>query len=226
MGIEWYDMIARKNGGYKNTAVFSIEGTSAEQIFEERLRKELFQSQSVLDAGCGHGEFTLKMSKYSRSIVGFDNSIEMIKIAQAILKESNASNVNFVYATTKTDLPFSDRQFDLIYNRRGPTSILKHSRILRSGGTVFGIHSGALEMVKERLHGNGFINIEIEEFNNATCYFPDEMEFAKFISGIPGNPDYTKPELKDELNKLIRENVVNGKLGMKEYRYIWKANKM
>lgn len=53
MGIEWYDMIARKNGGYKNTAVFSIEGTSAEQIFEERLRKELSQSQSVLDADAG-----------------------------------------------------------------------------------------------------------------------------------------------------------------------------
>ena len=202
MGIEWYDMIAKKNGGYKNTAVFSIEGTSAEQIFEERLIEQLSKSHSVLDAGCGHGEFTLKISKHARSIVGFDNCIEMINIAKSILKESNVSNLDFVYATTKTELPFSNGQFDLIYNRRGPTSILKHSRILRPGGTVFGIHSRALELVMERLQSNGFINIEIEQFNNATYYFPNEMGFAKFISGTPGNPDYTKSDLRDELNKL------------------------
>jgi len=225
MGIEWYDMIARKNGGYKSNAVFTIEGISAEWIFEERLTGILPNFHSVLDAGCGHGDFTLKMSRHATSIIGFDNSIEMIKIADSFLKESEADNVRFVYATTKSELPFRDEQFDLIYDRRGPTSILNHSRILCSGGTVFGIHSGALEKVKERLESNGFINIEIEEFNNATYYFPNEIEFAKFISGIPGNPDYTTPELRDKLEITIQENTINGKLGMKEYKYIWKANK-
>jgi ubiquinone/menaquinone biosynthesis C-methylase UbiE len=80
MGIEWYDMIARRNGGYKSNAVFTIEGISAEQIFEERLMGMLPNFNSVLDAGCGHGEFTLKMSRYAESIIGFDNSVEMIKI--------------------------------------------------------------------------------------------------------------------------------------------------
>jgi SAM-dependent methyltransferase len=225
MGVEWYDMIARKNGGFKSNAVFTIEGISAEQIFEERLIKLLSNSKTTLDAGCGHGDFTIKMSTHAKSIIGFDNSIEMIKIAETIRKESKVNNVNFVFATTKTDLPFRDAQFDLIYDRRGPTSILNHSRILCSGGTVFGIHTGALEKVKERLDNNGFINIEIEEFNNAIVYFPDEAEFAKFISGIPGNPDYTNAELSEELDIRIQENLINGKLGMKEYKYIWKANK-
>lgn len=225
MGVEWYDMIARRNGGYKSNAVFTIKGISAEQIFEERLMGMLPNFNSVLDAGCGHGDFTLKMSRHAKSIIGFDNSVEMIKIAESILEESKVNNVRFVCASTKTDLPFNDEQFDLIYDRRGPTSILNHSRILFSGGTVFGIHSGALQTVKNRLNSNGYINIEIEEFNSAIIFFPDEIEFAKFISGIPGNPDYTTPELKKELELRVQQNIINGKLGLKDYKYIWKANK-
>ncbi|AHV98827.1 class I SAM-dependent methyltransferase [Paenibacillus sabinae] len=225
MGVEWYDMIARRNGGYKSNAVFTIEGISAEQIFEERLMGMLPNFNSVLDAGCGHGDFTLKMSRHAKSIIGFDNSVEMIKIAESILEESKVNNVRIVCASTKTDLPFNDEQFDLIYDRRGPTSILNHSRILFSGGTVFGIHSGALQTVKNRLNSNGYINIEIEEFNSAIIFFPDEIEFAKFISGIPGNPEYTTPELKKELELRVQQNIINGKLGLKDYKYIWKANK-
>lgn len=49
--------------------------------------------------------------------------------------------VEFVYATTKAEMPFEDGQFDLIYDRRGPTSIINHSRLLSSGGVIFGIHN-------------------------------------------------------------------------------------
>jgi len=224
MGIEWYDMIARRNGGYKGRAVCTVDGTSAEEIFEERLVLMLPQFHNVMDAGCGHGEFTLKMSKYTDHITGFDNSTELIHIAQSLLENSDGSNVNFVYATTKTELPFTDEQFDLIYDRRGPTSIINHSRILRPGGTIFGIHNH-VPIVKDRLIANGYINIEIEEFNEAITYFPNEEEFAKFISDIPGNPDYTLQENKQELENMVRENRMDGKLGIRENKIIWKANK-
>ncbi|MNJ34827.1 putative methyltransferase YcgJ [compost metagenome] len=220
MGIEWYDMIARKNGGYKNTAVFTVEGVSAEDRFEQRLIAMLPNFKSVLDAGCGHGEFTLKMSSYTPSLVGLDNSIEMIKIAKAIHEDSKVNNVLFEYASTKTELPFKDQQFDLIYNRRGPTSIINHSRILGTGGTIFGIHSGALDTVKQRLSSNGFIGIEIEEFNSAVLAFPNEIEFAKFLSEIPGNPDYTASKLRRELDIQIENNTINGRIAVREYRYI------
>ncbi|WP_235857344.1 class I SAM-dependent methyltransferase [Paenibacillus albiflavus] len=170
MGIEWYDMIARRNGGYKRRAVCTVVGTSAEDIFEERLIRMLSQYHHVMDAGCGHGEFTLKMSTYTDHITGFDNSTELIHIAQSLLENSEISNVKFVYATTKSELPFADAQFDLIYDSRGPTSIINHSRILRSGGTIFGIHNN-VPIVKERLIANGYINIEIEEFNDGLPIF-------------------------------------------------------
>jgi SAM-dependent methyltransferase len=180
---------------------------------------------SVFDVGCGHGDFTLRMAKHANSIIGVDNAIEMIKIAEAALQETTINNLQFIYATTKEDLPFMDGQFDLIYVRRGPTSIINHSRILSSGGTILGIHSGALDTVRERLLKNNLINIEIREYDEARICFPNELEFAKFIAGIPGNLDYTNPEYKEELDKKIEENTVNGRLELKEYKYIWKAEK-
>lgn len=222
MTIEWYDMIARKNGGYRSNAVFSIEGLSGEAVFEDRLKDILPNYTSVLDAGCGHGEFTIKMAKYTRSIVGFDNSIEMIKIAYNLKDYYNVSNVDFVHASTKEQLPFEDEQFDLIYSRRGPTSILNHSRVLRSGGIIRGIHSAEADRVQERLTSNGFADIE---FDQAYLTFLDEKEFAKYLSASHGNPDYTLPENKDALNTLVSDNWRNGKISMKQWRYIWKARK-
>lgn len=226
MGVEWYDAIARRNGGYKSNAVFTIEGISGEVIFEQRLIKLLKSSSSVLDAGCGHGEFTIKMARNAQQITGFDHSIEMIRIANELLRISNLDNVRFVYATTKEDLPFHNGEFDLIYDRRGPTSILNHSRILKSGGRIIGIHSGAMERVKELLKANGFLEIEIEEFNDAMIYFPDETELAKFLSGIPGNPVYTSQENDDEFKRIVNQfKTRDNRLGMKEWRFIWTAVK-
>ncbi len=114
MGMDWYNMIALRNGGYKNNATYIVERVSGEDFFEERLIKMLGSYESVLDAGCGHGEFTIKMGKYANNIIGFDNSKELIKIADDILKESKSENVRFVYAWTRDNkpLPFEDEQFD------------------------------------------------------------------------------------------------------------------
>lgn len=48
MGVEWYDLIARRNSGYKSNAVFCVDGVSAEQIFEEKLIELLPNFTSVL----------------------------------------------------------------------------------------------------------------------------------------------------------------------------------
>lgn len=224
MGMDWYDMIAKRNGGYKNNAISTTIGVSSEQVFEENLITIFSDYSSVLDAGCGHGEFTLKMSKYANSIIGFDNSIELIKIANELLSESKVSNVNFIHTTTKTELPFQDNQFDLIYNRRGPTSIIEHSRVLRSGGIIYGIHV-SIDKVIEKLDLNKFVDIEIHEYNSAVTYYPNEEEFAKFLTCIPGNPDYTLLENKNQLMEKVSENIIDNKIGIREQKYIWKAIK-
>jgi SAM-dependent methyltransferase len=225
MSVEWYDMIAKRNGGYKSDAVFTIEGLSGEAVFEDRLKSMLLHFETVLDAGCGDGEFTVKMARYATRIIGFDNSVELLKIADALKSQHQAENVQFVYGTTRSELPFEDGHFDFVYTRRGPTSILNHSRILRSGGTIFGIHSAEKNKVLERLEQNGFVDVEIEEFNDAMIVFPDAGEFAKYLSASHGNPDYTSEAHRKELDRLVSEHSQDGRLTLKEWRYIWKAKK-
>lgn len=60
--------------------------------------------------------------------MGFDNLIELINIATELLSESKAANVSFIHASTKNELPFKDNQFDLIYDRRGPTPLLTRTK--------------------------------------------------------------------------------------------------
>lgn len=225
MSMDWYNSIAVRNGGYRNDAVFTVEGISAEKYFERELADMLPNTQVALDAGCGHGDFTLRIASYANSLIGFDNAVEMIKIAERSLQASGITNVQFLYATTKTELPFSDEQFDLVYSRRGPTSIINHSRILRSGGIIFGIHSGALEVVKERLENNFFEDVAITEYSGSKFCFPNETEFAKFLAGIPGNPNYMLPEYRSQLDQKMAECAVEGRLELPEYKYIWKARK-
>jgi len=224
MSVEWYDMIAKRNGGYKSDAIYTVEGNSGEYAFEERLIEMLPNFQSVLDAGCGHGEFTLKMSRYAKSLTGFDNSAELLKIANSILEErTDVDNVDFVWISTKKDSPFEENQFDFIYTRRGPTSILNHRPILKPGGFIFGIHSTEQERVTNRLNDNGFVDITFEVFDEAYKCFPNEREFTKYLSSMHGRPDYTLPENQAELNRLIEENTFDGQLKFKEWRYIWSA---
>ncbi|MCG8514656.1 MAG: class I SAM-dependent methyltransferase [Halanaerobiales bacterium] len=228
MSMNWYDMIAKRNGGYISNAIYTVEGESGEEEFEKRLIEMLPKYESVLDAGCGHGEFTLKMAQYAKKIIGFDNSKELLKIAKSSLDEADdIDNVEFIYAYTKHEngLPFEDDQFDLIYNRRGPTSIYNHIRILRSGGTIFSIHPACLEKTKERIINGGFVDIKIEIFDKAYIYYPNEIEYAKALSATPGNLDYTLKENKDELKKMIKGNTIDGRIGGQLWRYLVTARK-
>lgn len=228
MGMEWYDMVAKKNGGYKSNALFTVEGISGEDVFEEQLIQLLRNSKAAMDAGCGHGDFTIKMAKNANQIVGFDWSIELLKIAESLKKHNKADNVNFVRATTKSELPFEDGQFDLVYCRRGPTSITRHSRILCSGGIIYGIcpeYPDIMSILSERLSDNGFIDIQFDIFDAALCVFPNASEFAKFLTAFPGNPDYTLPENQQLLAGKVNENTTNGRICYRQWRIIWKAIK-
>ena len=227
MSMEWYDIIAKKNGGYKNNATYKVEGVSGESIFEKQLIELIKESKIVLDAGCGHGEFTLKISKYSRKIIGFDNSIELIRLANELLIDSQVCNLEFVLAGTndKDGLPFKDESFDLIYTRRGPTSIIRNCHLLKPGGIMLGIHSAAKDMVEERLAESELIDIDIVVYDEAMLVFSNEKELEKYISSSHGSLDYSLAENNEALLKIVDEFTIDGEIKMQEWRYIWRGRK-
>jgi SAM-dependent methyltransferase len=223
-GVSWYDQIAERLGGYVQNWNSTKVGLSGEAVFEKELTTLMKQHPNVLDAGCGHGDFTLRMSPFTQSIIGFDFSEQMINKANELLHQSkNVENVQFTYAKTK-NLPFVDEQFDLIYSRRGPTSVIYDNRLLQSGGTIIGIHSQEKEKVLSRLDECNFRDVEVKEYV-AYEHFPTELDFAKFFSRMPGHPNYLENRHQEEWKQLIKSHMGDNGLCYREYRYIWRASK-
>jgi len=218
---EWYNENAKRNNGYGSRAHFVKEGKSGEDKFEKRLIDILPNFSNVLDIGCGHGEFTLKMSRYTEKITGGDSAIELINIANELKKTNGIENTEFIYFHTHEMEKVEKVKYDLIYNRRGPTSIYDHKKILALGGMILGIHPlYALEKVKQRLIDGGFEDIEINIFKDCVLIFDSVSDFAEHLSSSHMSKDYTLKENKVELDILIEENTLNGRLISPEERFI------
>ncbi|MBI9010895.1 MAG: class I SAM-dependent methyltransferase [Clostridiales bacterium] len=160
-------------------------------------------------------------------MTGFDNSKELIKIANELLIDSKVANLEFILAGTKDKkaLPFEKEEFDLIYSRRGPTSIINNSYLLKPGGIMFGIHSAAKDVVEKRLRESGLSDIETEVFDEAMLIFPNEKELEKYISSSHRSLDYSLEVNREAFKKIVKEHTVDSEIRMQEWRYVWKAHK-
>ncbi len=225
--IEWYNYIAKRNGGYKVNVPYEVCGESAEDVFERELVL-LIRDRTVLDAGCGHGAFTLRMAGYAKEIVGYDFANEMIKIANRLKEEAEIRNAAFIPTVYGEVLPFEEGFFNVIYSRRGPGSIVEQSRLLKPGGIITGIHMYPIPdgEITDRIKGTGdYTDITMRVFQSAIIYFQNEADYAEYLSSFHLAPDYTLPENREAFEKILEESHINGRIGIKESKQIWRAVK-
>ena len=95
----------------------AYERSSSEQKkwAEEAISKiRINGNERVLDIGCGDGKITAYIASLlpKGSVVGIDNSAEMISFAQSKFPQSNWPNLSFQYGDA-TDLRYED-EFDLV----------------------------------------------------------------------------------------------------------------
>lgn len=136
--LEWYKQVGAKSGAYDYGWKSEIVEPNGETLFDEKVLATA-KGKKVLDAGCGHGEFTKRCSYEARHITGFDATDAFLKTGEA----AGIPNLDFVLANAKQNLPFEQGAFDFAYNRKGPTSAyLDLSRVVKKGGKVLGLHPG------------------------------------------------------------------------------------
>ncbi|PGZ85025.1 class I SAM-dependent methyltransferase [Bacillus sp. AFS029533] len=216
----WYEQIGKLYGEYTYPWNSTVKEPNGEFIFNNEVF-EMINNKTVLDVGCGHGEFTIKCSEIAKEIVGFDLTNDFIKSGNA----SKKSNMSFIVGSTKNRLPFESEQFDCAYNRKGPTSAYQElKRVVKKGGEILGLHPGdelgtelsklfpnlfesinsekpILKTIKQRVEISKFESVEIQVINS--------FEFLHTPLDVLKLRCFGQKE--SLLNEIIEENLIEVK---------------
>jgi trans-aconitate 2-methyltransferase len=121
------------------------KSSSAQQRWAEELlsRISIRGDERILDIGCGDGKITAKTALLvpKGSVIGLDNSKEMLRFARARFPPSSLPNLAFEYGDA-SELKYDD-EFDLVLSFACLHWVQDHgpvlegiSRSLKSGGRV------------------------------------------------------------------------------------------
>jgi len=216
----WYEQIGKIYGEYTYPWNSTITEPNGELMFNNEVF-EMINNKTVLDVGCGHGEFTIKCSEKAKEIVGFDLTNDFIKTGN----ESKKPNVSFIVGSTKNVLPFESEQFDCAYNRKGPTSAYHElKRVVKKGGKILGLHPGddlGIELPKffpnlfESMNSEKPILKTIEQRVELSKFVSVEIQVINSIEFLHTPLDVLKLRCFGQKQSLLKEIIENNLLEVK-----------
>jgi ubiquinone/menaquinone biosynthesis C-methylase UbiE len=148
----------------------------------------------ILDIGTGPGRLPIVIASKNKyvHVTGLDLSEDMVKIASALAEKKGMTNVGFK-AGNAGELPFGDREFDLVIStlsfhhwREPGTALDEIYRVLREGGEawIYDIPKKVNPIVWEDLKKRyGFLAPTLMYFHTFTEAFYDEKRLAGIASG-------------------------------------------
>jgi 23S rRNA (guanine745-N1)-methyltransferase len=249
---DYYDNFYQNNSKKFKKYEFSGLGklvTGKKPNFFMYLKKFANKKFRALDLGCGSGELTLKLSPFFKEIIGIDPFEDYIKTARKQKKKTDIKNVIFKVADGK-NLPFGDKNFDIVFSSRGPLSanksFLRESfRVLKKEGLmieetigekdkielkkIFGrgqnypILETKLKSVKRLLKQSGMTLIESEYFVFYQVY-PSINDVIEILERTPIIPYFNRLKDKSYLEK-INKKLNNKSIKLSSHRLLWMAKK-
>jgi 2-polyprenyl-3-methyl-5-hydroxy-6-metoxy-1,4-benzoquinol methylase len=106
----------------------------------ELVRDEYREGATLLDFGCGWGEYTVLFARIGYRVHGFDVSEGNVNAARQLARKYGLGDRIEVSVQTAERLPYPDRRFDVIagvdilHHVDVPAAITECHRVLRSGG--------------------------------------------------------------------------------------------
>lgn len=122
---EWYLRLAEMQEGYYYPWKSLIPPFNGEDTYLELVKQHLSPEMDLIDIGCGHGDVSLMLAPFCRSITGSDRVDKFLEIARANAQKKNLTNTRFICVDPgdgqSIPLPVADHSIDLFIARRGPT---------------------------------------------------------------------------------------------------------
>ena len=252
MSSNFYDRMAKKFGGYafgKSHVDHLTEYPDGdpEKIFKKKLLGLANKNKIALDAGCGDGKFAFQIARHFLNITGIDTSKELLKIAGHKKSVLRVKNVIFKFQdAAKTS--FSDKSFDLIFSRRGPTAFAEFHRLLKSGGYFIGIDIGEkdcqeikeifgrgqdfgqwsasrLEKDKQKLKKAGFEIVFAKDYLYDE-YYASHEDLDLFLQGVPIFEDFDSEKDKKFLEEYVAKFKTEKGIRFPRHRVVIVAKKL
>jgi trans-aconitate methyltransferase len=134
---------------------------AAELISKLKLRGD----ERILDIGCGDGKVTAELAKQAPNgfVVGVDNSLEMIRLAQSKYKTHEFKNISFAQADARN--LYYKNEFDIAFSNAALHWVKDHLSVLRD--------------VNRSLHKEGRILFQMGGRRNASEIISTANELMK-----------------------------------------------
>ncbi|MBR7098745.1 MAG: methyltransferase domain-containing protein [Clostridia bacterium] len=115
-------------------------------------------ARSVLDAGCGEGYYTNRMTEVCDTVFGADLSKDGVDRAAKTAKQKG-NHASFAVANLFS-LPIADGSFDAVTNLFAPCCEAEFSRILKSDGHLIVVGAGERHLLglKKLLYDDAYLN--------------------------------------------------------------------
>lgn len=127
----------------KNFLELEFTGINSLNYYQARLQELGFSGcTSVLDAGCGMGQWSIAMSGLNNQVVGTDINIGRLFVAKDIANAMAIRNVEFQFSGAERS-PFADQAFDAVFCygvfmfTHMPSALAEFYRVLKPGGRLY-----------------------------------------------------------------------------------------
>ncbi|PYE52745.1 class I SAM-dependent methyltransferase [Deinococcus yavapaiensis] len=227
-GQAWSDEVASRPDGYRQTWTQWIEGPNAQGLFDALVLQRA-TGRTVLDCGCGDGVFTLGVARVTAHVTALDFSGGMLDQARRVVRNAGMTNVDFVHGHARRDAPPKAEHFDVAYSRRGPNITLVVPRTVKRGGVLLGLQplrdAAGEERYRLGLAESRLDVVRFEAYDDVLC-FPTLDDFTRYLSRVPGMPDFRRAEHAELLGAHAEQaRRRDGTFGAPVHYLLWEARR-
>lgn len=178
----------------------------------EAVKKYIPNDAVLIDAGCGEGYYTSRLSDLADVTVGFD--LSKFACAAAAKSAKREGKQGLLYSTASVfSLPVKDFAADAVVNIFAPCAEEEYSRILRDGGYLFVVGAGKEHLMglKRAIYDETYENGERADLpkkmtmvERQTVHFEIEVDGKDDIAALFSMTPYYWRTSEGDKEKLMR----------------------